>query len=114
MFWQLREAGLIKPDNQSHMVLIGLMSDVDLPKALAIAQELRGAGIDCEVQLEAKKLAKQFQYADKVGFSYMILYGESEQAKDVVSLKNLSTGKQVEIARNDLLRCLTQAKEWGL
>jgi len=114
LFWQLREAGLIKPDNQSHMVLIGLMSDSDLPKALAIAQELRGAGIDCEVQLEAKKLAKQFQYADKVGFSYMILYGESEQAKDVVSLKNLSTGKQVEIARNDLLRCLSQAKEWGL
>lgn len=114
LFWQLREAGLIKPDHQSHMVLVGLMSEADLPEALAIAQELRAAGIDCEVQLEAKKLAKQFQYADKVGFSYMILYGESEQAKDVVSLKNLSTGKQVEIARGDLLRCLSQAKEWGL
>ena len=114
LFWQLREAGLIKSDDQSHMVLIGLMHDDDLPEALAIARELRTAGIDCEVQLEAKKLAKQFQYADKVGFSYMILYGESERAKSVVSLKNLTTGKQVEIARADLLRCLRQAKEWGL
>mgnify|MGYP001764800583 CR=1 FL=1 len=114
LFWQLREAGLIKSDDQSHMILIGLMHDDDLPGALAIARELRAAGIDCEVQLEAKKLAKQFQYADKVGFSYMILYGESERAKAVVSLKNLSTGKQVEIARGDLLRCLSQAKEWGL
>ncbi len=114
LFWQLREAGLIKSDDQSHMVLIGLMHDHDLPEALAIARELRAAGIDCEVQLEAKKLAKQFQYADKVGFSYMILYGESERIKAVVSLKNLSTGKQVEIARGDLLRCLSQAKEWGL
>jgi histidyl-tRNA synthetase len=85
-----------------------------LPQALAIAQELRSAGIACEVQLEARKLAKQFQYADKVGFSYMILYGESEQAKAVVSLKNLSTGKQVEIARSDLTRCLSQANDWGL
>jgi histidyl-tRNA synthetase len=114
LFWQLREAGLMAPDPHSHMVLIGLMSDDDLPESLAIAGELRAAGIACEVQLEAKKLAKQFQYADKVGFSYMLLLGESERAKGVVSLKNLATGKQVEIARADLLRCLSQAKEWGL
>lgn len=114
LFWQLREVGLIKPDTQNHMVLIGLMSDDDLTQSLAIAMELRAAGIACEVQLEAKKLVKQFQYADKVGFSYMVLFGESEQSKDIVSLKNLATGKQVEIARNDLVRCLSQAKEWGL
>ena len=114
LFWQLREAGLIAPDPHNHMVLIGLMRDEDLSGSLAMAAELRAAGIACEVQLEAKKLAKQFQYADKVGFSYMILFGESEQAKGVVSLKNLATGKQVEIARADLLRCLSQAKEWGL
>jgi len=114
LFWQLREAGLMAPDPHSHMVLIALMRDDDLPESLAIAGELRAAGIACEVQLEAKKLAKQYQYADKVGFSYMLLLGESERAKGVVSLKNLATGKQVEIARADLLRCLSQAKEWGL
>ena len=112
LFWQLREAGLIEADNQNHMVLIGLMGEDDLPQSLAIAQELRAAGIACEVQLEAKKLAKQFQYADKVGFGYMVLFGESEQSKGVVSLKNLSTGKQVEIERGDLVRCLSQAREW--
>jgi histidyl-tRNA synthetase len=112
LFWQLREAGLIKPDSQNHMVLIGLMDDADLPQSLAIAQELRAADIACEVQLEAKKLAKQFQYADKVGFGYMVLFGESEQSKGVVSLKNLSTGKQVEIERSDLVRCLSQARDW--
>lgn len=114
LFWQLREVGLMQPDSQNHMVLIGLMSDADLTQSLAIAQELRAAGIACEVQLEAKKLAKQFQYADKVGFSYMLLFGETEQSKGLVSLKNLATGKQVEIERNDLVRCLSQAKEWGL
>ena len=112
LFWQLREAGLIEADNQNHMVLIGVMGEDDLPQSLAIAQELRAAGIACEVQLEAKKLAKQFQYADKVGFGYMVLFGESEQSKGVVSLKNLSTGKQVEIERGDLVRCLSQAREW--
>ena len=44
----------------------------------------------------------------------MVLFGESEQAKSVVSLKNLATGKQVEIERSDLVRCLSQANEWGL
>lgn len=112
LFWQLREAGLIKPETRNHMVLIGLMSEGDLPQSLAIAQELRVAGIACEVQLEAKKLAKQFQYADKVGFGYMVLFGASEQSKGVVSLKNLSTGKQLEIERSDLVRCLSQAREW--
>ena len=42
----------------------------------------------------------------------MVLFGESEQSKGVVSLKNLSTGKQVEIERGDLVRCLSQAREW--
>lgn len=114
LFWQLREAGLIRPDVQSHTVLVGLMRDEDLPDALAIARELRAAGIDCEVQLEAKKLAKQFQYADKVGFSYMVLYGDSERARGVVGLKNLATGKQVEIARGELLPYLSQARDRGL
>ena len=114
LFWQLREAGLIAAQPQNQMVLIGLMDDADLPEALALARELRGADIDCEVQLEARKLGKQFQYADKVGFSYMLLCGEAERGKSVVSLKNLHTGKQVEIARGDLLRCLSQAKAWGL
>lgn len=114
LFWQLREAGLIAAQAQNQMVLIGLMADADLPEALAMARELRAADIDCEVQLEARKLGRQFQYADKVGFSYMLLCGESERAKSVVSLKNLHTGKQVEIARGDLLRCLSQAKAWGL
>jgi histidyl-tRNA synthetase len=106
LFWQLREAGLLRIDSSQIRVLLGLMRDEDLSETLKIAQKLRASGIACEVQMEAKKLAKQFQYADKMGFSHMLLCGEAEQSKQVISVKNLSTGVQMEISHLDIAHYL--------
>ncbi|MDZ4047240.1 MAG: histidine--tRNA ligase, partial [Pseudoxanthomonas sp.] len=61
LFWQLREAGIVSTAESSVQALVGLMDDARLPDSLDIARRLRAAGINAEVQLEVKKLAKQFQ-----------------------------------------------------
>jgi histidyl-tRNA synthetase len=106
LFWQLREAGLISTAESSVEVLVGSMDDQYLQESLAIAQLLRAAGISTEVQLESKKLAKQFQYADRAGIAFMVLFGESEAARGVVTVKDLAKQEQFEVSRAELAATL--------
>ncbi|MEO6172017.1 MAG: histidine--tRNA ligase, partial [Arenimonas sp.] len=89
LFWQLKEAGIISSADSSVEALVGLMDEAYLQQALELAQLLRSAGINTEVQLETKKLAKQFQYADRAGVRFMLLCGENEITRGVVTVKDL-------------------------
>lgn len=106
LFWQLREAGILSSAESSVDVMVGLMDESRLADSLDIARQLRGAGINAEVQMETKKLAKQFQYADKAGIRFVVLYGEDEAARSVVTVKDLRAKEQFEVARDDLARTL--------
>ncbi|MGH8051781.1 MAG: histidine--tRNA ligase [Arenimonas sp.] len=106
LFWQLKEAGIISSAESTVEALVGLMDEAYLPQALELAQLLRGAGINTEVQLEAKKLAKQFQYADRAGVRFMVLCGENEISRGVVTVKDLRRQEQFELPRNELAAAL--------
>ena len=106
LFWQLQEAGLIASADSTVDVLVGLMGDAHLPESLALAGELRAAGIATEVQLEARKIAKQFQYADRAGIRFVVLRGDDEAARDVVTVKDLRREQQFEVPRAELAASL--------
>lgn len=102
LFWQLREAGIVSTAESSVEVMVGLVDDSRLPDSLDIARRLRAAGINAEVQLEAKKLAKQFQYADRAGIRFVILFGDEEAARGVVKVKDLKSQEQFELTRDEM------------
>jgi histidyl-tRNA synthetase len=106
LFWQLREAGILSTAESSVEALVGLMDEGKLPKSMAIAQLLRAGGINTEVQLEAKKIAKQFQYADRAGIRFMVLIGDDEAARGVVTVKDLRRQEQFEVAESELVAAL--------
>ncbi|MGL6291751.1 MAG: histidine--tRNA ligase [Silanimonas sp.] len=106
LFWQLREAGLIGTAESSVEAFVGLLEDAALGDALALANRLRAGGINTEVQLEAKKLAKQFQYADRAGIRFVLLRGEDERAKGTVAVKDLRRNEQFEVAETELVAAL--------
>ncbi len=106
LFWQLREAGIVSTAESSVQALVGLMDDARLPDSLDIARRLRAAGINAEVQLEVKKLAKQFQYADRAGIRFVLLFGEDEAARNVVKVKDMASQDQYELGRDELAAVL--------
>lgn len=106
LFWQLREAGIVSTAESSVQALVGLMDDARLADSLDIARRLRAAGINAEVQLEVKKLAKQFQYADRAGIRFVLLYGEDEAARNVVKVKDMASQDQYELGREELASVL--------
>ncbi len=106
LFWQLREAGVLSTAESSVEALVGLMDESRLGESMALAQLLRAGGINTEVQLEAKKLAKQFQYADRAGIRFMVLVGEDEAARGVVTVKDLRRQEQFEVPQAELVAAL--------
>jgi histidyl-tRNA synthetase len=106
LYWQLREAGLIQRAKSTVDVLVTQMDEAHLPDYLALATELRAAGIATEVVLEGGKLGKQFKYADRAGIRFVVVLGEDEIAKGVVTVKDLRREDQFEVARSELIKTL--------
>ena len=107
LFWQLREAGLIAgSDESSVQAMVALMDEGQLAESLDIARRLRAAGINTEVQMEGRKLAKQFQYASRAGIRFGVLAGEDERARGAVTVKDLLREQQFEVKREELASSL--------
>jgi len=106
LYWQLRDAGLIGTARSTVDVLVTQMDPAQLPAYLAVASELRGAGIATEVVLDGGKLGKQFKYADRAGIRFVIVLGEDELAKGVVTVKDLRREDQFEVSRAELVKTL--------
>ncbi|HET7931521.1 MAG TPA: histidine--tRNA ligase [Rhodanobacteraceae bacterium] len=106
LFWQLREAGLVKASDSTVQVLVTQMDAAQLPVCLALAKELRDAGIATEIALEGGKLGKQLKYADRAGIRFAVVMGEDELARGAVAVKDLRRGDQFEVARAELVKSL--------
>ena len=106
LYWQLREAGLIGTATSSVQALVTQMDEAQLPAYLALASELRQAGINTEVVMEPSKLGKQFKYADRAGIRFVLVLGENEIANGTVTVKDLRREDQFEVARGELVKTL--------
>ncbi|MCD7099493.1 histidine--tRNA ligase [Stenotrophomonas sp. MMGLT7] len=107
LFWQLREAGLIEGIAASSVqAMVALMDEARLGDALDIARRLRAGGINTEVQMEPKKIGKQFQYAARAGIRFVALAGDDELARGVVAVKDLVREQQFEVPREELASTL--------
>ena len=106
LYWQLREAGLMKGGRSTVQALVAQMDEAQLPRYLDLATQLRDAGIDTEVVIEPGKLARQFKYADRAGIRFVLMLGPDEIAKGVVTVKDLRQQDQFEVARAELAAAL--------
>lgn len=106
LFWQLREAGLLDTADSTVEVMVSQLDEARLPRYLELAALLRAAGINTEVQMEPRKLAKQFQYADRSGIRFVVMLGEDEDARGVVAVKDLRKQEQFEVPLAELARAL--------
>ena len=69
--------------------------------ALALARELRRAGLRVELGDGSFRLKKSFEAADKTAHAIVIL-GEDELQSGILTVKNFSTGIQTKVPRGEL------------
>jgi histidyl-tRNA synthetase len=73
--------------------------------ALALAREMRRAGLSVEVGDGSFRLKKSFEAADRVA-RRVVLLGEDEVASGVATVKTFATGEQTKVAREVLAEYL--------
>ncbi len=107
---RLFDAGLVETGAATPAdVLVTVMDRDRLSHHLAIAAELRGAGIATELYTEPRKIGDQLKYAARKGFRAAILAGTDEIAAGTVQMKLLATGEQRQVPREGLLAALRAA-----
>ncbi|MBL8678821.1 MAG: histidine--tRNA ligase [Myxococcales bacterium] len=76
--------------------------------ALAIAKELRSAGIVVHIDTRFGKLDRQFQHAERVGASCAIVVGKQELDNGRVELRELDTRRQNAVPRDAIVAKVTE------
>lgn len=73
---------------------------------LPIIQALREKGISAEIYPSEAKMKKQMTWADRKSIPFVALVGESEMAENKIALKNMLTGEQQLLSKDELIAAL--------
>lgn len=84
-------------------VMITNWSEETASESLKLAGELRGNGLRVLVYPEADKFGKQFKYADSINIPFVCVLGENEIAENKVTLKNMKSGEQEIVSREEIV-----------
>ena len=88
-------------------ILLANFGENELLHCLQLVSKLRAHGINAEVYPDVvKKIAKQFEYADKKQIPFVGVVGGNEMANNTVMLKNMTSGNQEEVNFEKLLSIL--------
>ncbi len=110
LFYQLKEAGLLKEINKNISKVMVIPMVDDIKECIKVATELRNSGVNTEIYYNEKSIKGKFNYANKLGIPYVIVIGEDEVKSNTVAIKNMITGNQVSV-RNDIHEILEIIKE---
>jgi histidyl-tRNA synthetase len=80
-------------------LMVTIWDDDSVDESIALAQELRGAGLRVDLYPEADKLGKQFKYASARDIRFVIVVGDEERSRGEVSIKDLRSGEQSSVKR---------------
>ncbi len=78
-------------------------------KCFFLVDELRRAGIKCEIDYSKGELKAQLKQANKLQAEYALIYGETEAEKNTIVVKHMTKGQQVEIAWDSVVNYLKEA-----
>jgi histidyl-tRNA synthetase len=71
--------------------------------SLPIISQLRKAGVRAEIYPDASKMKKQMSYANAKEIPFVAIIGETEMQEGKVTIKNMTTGEQQPVAKEDIV-----------
>ncbi len=106
LFFQLKDAGILKDEESSLSEVLIVPFDGFMKNALTLSTKLRKGGVKSFVYTEDGKLGKKMKYADALSIPYTILIGEDEVNKGKYMLKDMKSGDQKELTADEIIACI--------
>ncbi len=82
------------------------MGDAAKEEAFRLLTELRDAGLSARMDYAGRSMKSQMKQADKANARYALILGEDELAKGVVTLRNMESSAQEQVAREEIVNKL--------
>ena len=112
LFFVLEDQGYLNDQlNTAPADALILPMTEDLSAAIALATQLRSAGVRTQLYGEQKKFKQKMSYADKLGVPYVIFLGEEEISSGVAAVKNMRTGEQVKLSPDEAVKLIQSGLE---
>lgn len=102
LFSQLLSAGLIKSRKKTSADLAVISVGEEMGYTLEVVSKLRKMGLKVVYGGEKMKFTKKMDWANKMGIEVVIIVGEEEERKEMVTVKDMVTGKQEMVRVEDL------------
>jgi histidyl-tRNA synthetase len=99
----LENQGVTLPNAGKPLVWLAAHGDAARASLWQLLRQLRDAGIAADMDYSPRSIKSQFKLADREKARFCIVLGDTELQAATVVLKNLGTGEQVTIPREDLL-----------
>jgi histidyl-tRNA synthetase len=90
-------------------VMVSIWDEESVADSITLAQELRIAGLRVDLYPEADKLGKQFKYASARLIPFVAVIGDDERARGEVSIKDMRSGTQRSVKRENLAATLRES-----
>lgn len=90
-------------DCSTRVLFLNLGADEEAA-SLALLRTLRDAGVAAEIYPEGAKMKKQMEYANRRAVPYVAIVGSEELAAGTVTVKDMRSGTQAQVAQADLLQ----------
>lgn len=103
LFYQLREAKIIEPEELSLTKILIIPMDGFLQAGVKLSNSLRASHINTQVYVEKAKMGKKFNYADKLDIPYAIVIGEEEVKAEAYSFRDMKTGVQEKLSLAEIV-----------
>ena len=104
ILYVMEERGMFPDDLKTNAadVLVTLWNEETAGESLKLASELRQKGLRVSLYPQADKLGKQFKYANQIDVKYVCVLGDDELEHNKVQLKDMETGDQQLVDREDI------------
>lgn len=77
-------------------------------QAVRLVNALREAGIQADKDYQGRKMKGQFKAADRLHAKFVLILGDEELEKGQVTVKEMATGEQTEVAISELIDYLKE------
>ncbi len=89
------------------------MGDQAEKESVKILHELRAVGIQADKDYLGRKMKAQFKSADRFNSSYVLVLGDEELEKQMINIKNLETGDQIEVKLEEVVSYMKETLQGG-
>ena len=87
-------------------VMVSIWNEELFADSIALAHELRSAGLRVDLYPEADKLGKQFKYAAGRGIPFVAVVGDEERGRGEVSIKDMRSSEQQTVKREGVANAI--------